>query len=158
MPVDSLAYAYCEAEEHNFANLFIEKMVVFGKPSGDGKMVVATVYLRGREKGKHTLTTCQEAESLIKEVSLTSLCCGCGIKPASGKHISYRDMIFSAKCLLSMKTDGQYVLSASTRESWLKTKRAEKGKGRVQAIPMKKNSAKTFLEIYQEPKKDWRMQ
>ncbi|KAH9384953.1 hypothetical protein HPB48_026984 [Haemaphysalis longicornis] len=32
VPVESLDYAYCEDKEHNFANLFIEKMVVFGKP------------------------------------------------------------------------------------------------------------------------------
>ncbi|KAK8779660.1 hypothetical protein V5799_019000 [Amblyomma americanum] len=68
-------------------------MVAFAKPLLDGQSVVATVYLRGREKSKHIVTTCEEAETLIKEVSLTYLCDGCGIKPASGKHTSYKGAV-----------------------------------------------------------------
>lgn len=105
--VDSLAYAYCEAEKNNFANLFIEKMVAFAKPLLDVQSVVATVYLRGREKSKHIVTTCEEAETLIKEVALTNLFDGCGIKPASGKHTSYKGMIFSEKCSLSVRSEGE---------------------------------------------------
>ncbi|XP_072141043.1 uncharacterized protein [Dermacentor andersoni] len=107
LPAESVAYAYCEAEINNFATLFIEKMVLFEKPLPERQSVVATVYLRGREKSKQVLTTRDEAESLIKNVSLTVLCGGCGLKPASKKHTSYRDMYFAEKCLLSTKSGGE---------------------------------------------------
>nr|XP_054921160.1 uncharacterized protein LOC129381920 [Dermacentor andersoni] len=116
LPAESVAYAYCEAEINNFATLFIEKMVLFEKPLPERQSVVATVYLRGREKSKQVLTTRDEAESLIKNVSLTVLCGGCGLKPASKKHTSYRDMYFAEKCLLSTKSGGDPAFSASTKE------------------------------------------
>ncbi|KAH7978912.1 hypothetical protein HPB49_007341 [Dermacentor silvarum] len=105
-PVESVAYAYCEAEVNNFATLFIEKMVLFEKPLPERQSVTATVYLRGREKSKQVLRTRDEAESLIKDVSLTALCGGCGLKPASKKHTSHRGMFFAEKCSLSTQSDG----------------------------------------------------
>lgn len=104
---DSLAYAYCEAQENNFSNLFLERMVRFGKPSADEGLVVATVYLRGREEGNKAVSTRNEAESLIADVNKTYLCGGCGMKPTSTKHTSYRDMYVAERCLLTTPSKGE---------------------------------------------------
>ncbi|KAH7985109.1 hypothetical protein HPB49_026596 [Dermacentor silvarum] len=149
-PVESVAYAYCEAEMNNFATLFIEKMVLFEKPLPERQSVTATVYLRGREKSKQVLRTRDEAESLIKDVSLTALCGGCGLKPASKSTLPTEACFLrkNARYLRSLMVSS-LVFSASTKEFWLKTKPTGKRKGRRQAQEsmVKRNTVRTFLAI-----------
>ncbi|KAM7281357.1 uncharacterized protein ISCGN_006283 [Ixodes scapularis] len=103
---DCLSYASCEAEENNFGNLFIERMVIFGKALPERGSILATVYLRGREHSKQVLATRSEAELLVKKISMMILCCGCGMKPVSNKYSMYRKMFFAARCLLTTETEG----------------------------------------------------
>lgn len=104
---DTLAFASCEAEASNFSNLFIEKTVSFGKALLKRGSIITTVHLRGREKSKH-VPSLQEAQLLIREIASAALCCGCGMKPVSGKYFTYRKMNFAGRCLLSTGAEGKY--------------------------------------------------
>lgn len=104
---DALAYAFCEAEAHNFANLFIERMVSFAKALPEWGSVAATVYLRRREESTQVLASRYEAEVLVKKIAMLPLRCGCGMKPVSGKYSTYRNMYFVERCLLSTKIEGE---------------------------------------------------
>ncbi|XP_075723751.1 uncharacterized protein LOC142765832 [Rhipicephalus microplus] len=96
---DSALYGVCELEGEQVDHILLPKFVKFKANSSQQNSLCCFVYLRGKLHSQCTVSSPEEAQSVLDSTHALALCQGCGMRPEKqGQYVLFAGNYFSAKC------------------------------------------------------------
>ncbi|KAH8035053.1 hypothetical protein HPB51_004294 [Rhipicephalus microplus] len=103
---DSALYGVCELEGEQVDHILLPKFVKFKANSSQQNSLCCFVYLRGKLHSQCTVSSPEEAQSVLDSTHALALCQGCGMRPEKqGQYVLFAGNYFSAKCTYVCESD-----------------------------------------------------
>ncbi|XP_065290714.2 uncharacterized protein [Dermacentor albipictus] len=104
---DSVFFGVCALEGEQVDHILLPKLVKFKSESNQPESLRCSVFLRGQLRSQCTVSSPEEAQSVLDSTHALVLCGGCGMKSEKqGRYISFGGCYFSIKCTYVCESKG----------------------------------------------------
>ncbi|KAH8040536.1 hypothetical protein HPB51_011232 [Rhipicephalus microplus] len=104
---DAVQFGLCELEGEQADHMLLPKWVKFKPAVNQPESLCCCVYLRGHLYSQRTVSSPEEAQTVLDSTNSLVLCGGCGMKPGNEKrYVSYAGSYYSIKCTYACDSKG----------------------------------------------------